>query len=79
MPPVRNSSVRSRLPARFHFFHRMGGQRDADGVAQAFTEQLPHADGGFDEAFRRQPGLGNADMQRIVALRRPSAGRRRRW
>ena len=48
---------------------RRGGQRDADGVADALGQQRPEGDGRLDRALEGGPGLGDAEVQRVVALR----------
>src|SRR3989338_7366121 len=51
-----------------HLLHRIGGERDADGVADAIGEQHAYADGGFDRAGTQAAGLGDAEMQRLFDL-----------
>ena len=56
---------------------RVGGQRVADGVADALGEQGPDAGGALQEPGRRRARLGHPEVQRVVeGLRRP-AGRPR--
>ena len=45
---------------------RLGRQRDADGVADAFLQQDAHRGRGGDDALRAHAGLGEAEMQRMV-------------
>ena len=49
-------------------FHRIGGQADPDGIADALTQQSANADGGFQHAHFRRARLGDAQMQGIVRL-----------
>src|SRR5262249_7348300 len=44
------------------------GQRDPDRVADAFGEQRTERDRGLDGALERRPGLGHAEVQRVLAL-----------
>ena len=46
--------------------HRIGGQRVADGVADALAEQRGQAGGGLHQAGRRRTGLGDPQVQRVV-------------
>ena len=45
---------------------RIGGERVADGVADALGQQRGDAGGGLDQPGRRRPGLGDAEVQRVV-------------
>ncbi len=46
---------------------RVGGQRHPDGVADALGEQRAEAHRGLDRAGLDRPGLGDAQVQRVVA------------
>ena len=46
-----------------------GGERDADGVADAFLQDHGQSSGGGDDAFGAHAGFGEAEMQRVVAAR----------
>src|SRR6266540_4753639 len=46
---------------------RRGGQRHPDGVADALGEQGADADRGLDDAVLGGAGLGDAEVQRVVA------------
>ena len=48
---------------------RLGRERDADRVADAFLQQHGHAGGGGDDALAAHAGFGEAEMQRVVAAR----------
>ena len=48
-------------------------ERDADRVADAFLQQHGHAGGRGDDALRAHAGLGQAEVQRVVAARREVA------
>ena len=52
---------------------RLGRQRDANRVADAFLQQHRHAGGRGDDALRAHAGFGEAEMQRVVAARREIA------
>ena len=57
-------------------FDRVGGEREADGVADALGQQRADAGGALDQAGRRRPGLGDAEVQRMVeGLRGQPVGR----
>ena len=45
---------------------RVGGERVADGVADALGQQRGDAGGGLEQPGRRRPGLGDAEVQRVV-------------
>ena len=60
-----------------HFFHRIGGQRNPNRVADAFGEQGAQTDGGFDRADRRRARLGDAQVKRIIDLARRACDRLR--
>ncbi len=47
-------------------FHRVGGEAVADGVTDALHQQGGDAGGGLDQPARRWPGLGDAQVQRVV-------------
>ena len=44
----------------------LGGQRDADRVADTLLEQNPERGGRGNDALRSHAGLGQAEVQRIV-------------
>ena len=46
---------------------RRGRERDPDRVADALAEQRAEGDGGLDGALERRSGLGDAEVQRVVA------------
>ena len=48
---------------------RVGRERDADRVADAFLQQHRHRGRGGDDALRSHAGLGEAEVQRVVAAR----------
>ena len=50
-----------------------GRERDADGVADALLQQHRHAGGGGDDALGAHAGLGEAQVQRVVAAARQVA------
>ena len=55
---------------------RVGGQREADGVADALGQQGADAGGALDQPGRRRAGLGHAEVQRVVeGLRGQPVGR----
>src|SRR5436309_7679101 len=47
---------------------RRGGQGYPDGVADPLSEQGTEGDRGLDGALEGRPGLGHAEVQRVVAL-----------
>ena len=47
----------------------LGGEADADGVADAGEQQRREAGGGGDEALGAHAGFGEAEVQRVVAAR----------
>ena len=51
----------------------LGRQRDADRVADPFLQQDAERGGGGDDALRAHAGLGQAEMDRVVAARREHA------
>ena len=51
---------------RASLFHRVGGEAVADGVADALGQQRGHAGGGLEQPGGRRPGLGDAEVQRVV-------------
>ena len=55
------------LESGLDLLHRVGRQRDPDCVADSGPEQRANADGGFHRAAAQAPGLGNAEMQRVIA------------
>ena len=70
---IRSSPVRSRSPSDsssvrpgLRLLHRVGGERVADGVADALGEQRADARGRLHETRRRRAGLGDAEVQRVV-------------
>ena len=66
-PRWRSPSDFRYVEADLDLLHRIGGERDADRVADAGPEQRAHADGRFDRAAAHAARLGDAEMQRIVA------------
>jgi len=46
---------------------RLWRERNADGVADAFLQQHGHRSGGGNDALRAHAGLGEAEVQRVVA------------
>ncbi len=57
------------VPADLHFLDRIGRERDADGVADAVHQQHAETDRGLHGARAQAPGLGDAEMQRLLDLR----------
>ena len=57
------------LPADLDLLDRVGGERDAERVADAVREQRADADGALDRARERRPRLGDAEVQRVRNLR----------
>ena len=55
------------IEADLDLFHRIGGERDTDGIADAGPEQRSDPHGRFDGAAAQAPGLGDAEMQGIIA------------
>ena len=51
-----------------HLFHRRRGQRDPDGVADPLAQQGSEGDRRLDRALECRAGLGDAEVQRVVAL-----------
>ena len=56
---------------------RLGRERDADRVADAFLQQHGHRGGRGDDALRAHARLGEAEVQRVVAARARARGRPR--
>ena len=56
---------------------RIGGERVADGVADALEQQRGDAGGGLDQPGRRRAGLGDAEVQRVVGDLGRAGGRPR--
>jgi hypothetical protein len=57
---------------------RLGRERDADRVADAFVQEDAEADGRFDRAAEGRPRLRHAEVERVVAhLREQPVGRDR--
>ena len=54
------------VEAGLDLLHRVGGERDADGVADAGPQQAAHADRRLDRARAQGPRLGDAQVQRAV-------------
>ena len=65
------------LPAGPGLLDRVGGQRVADRVADALEQQRGDAGRGLDQPGRRRPGLGDAEVQRVVGDLRRAGGRPR--
>ena len=55
-----------KLAAGPGLLHRIGGQRVADGVADALGQQGADPGRRLDEPVRRRPRLGHAEVQRVV-------------
>ena len=55
------------IEAGAHFLDRVGRQRDANSVANPGPQQRAHADRRFDRADAQATGLGDPQMQRIIA------------
>ena len=64
------------LPADLDLLDRVGGEADADRVADPVGEQAAHADGALDRAGERRPGLGDAQVERVGHASRRASGRR---
>ena len=54
------------LAAGAGLLHRVGGERVADGVADALGQQRGDAGGGLHQPGGRRPGLGDPEVQRMV-------------
>jgi hypothetical protein len=52
--------------ADLHLLFRIGGERDADRVADAGPQQHAKADGGLDRAADQAAGFGDAQVQRAI-------------
>ena len=52
--------------ARFHFLFRLCGQRDADGIANAFQQHSADAHAAFQQTHLVGTRLGNTHMERII-------------
>ena len=65
------------LAAGPRLLDRVGGERVADRVADALEQQRGDAGRGLDQAGRRRPGLGDAEVQRVVGDLRRAGGRPR--
>ena len=53
------------LAAGASLFHRVGGERVADRVADAFHQQGGDAGGGLHQTSRRRAGFGDAEVERM--------------
>ena len=53
------------LPADLDLLDRVGGEADADRVADPVGEQAAHADRALDRAGEGRAGLGDAEVQRV--------------
>ena len=56
------------LPRDLDLLDRVGGQRDAERVADPVGQQRADPDGALDRAGERRPGLGDAEVQRVGHL-----------
>src|SRR5450755_1893161 len=56
------------LPADWHFLDWIGGERDADRVADSVGEEHAEADAALDRAGAQCARFGDAEVERIVAL-----------
>ena len=54
------------LATRPRLLDRVGGEREADGVADALGQQRADARRALDQARRRRARLGDAEVQRVV-------------
>ena len=70
---MRSRPLRSRSPSAssswrpaLRLLDRVGGERVADGVADALGEQGGDPGGALDEPGRRRAGLGHPEVQRVV-------------
>ena len=70
---IRSTFLRSRSPSAssswrpaLRLLDRIGGERVADGVADALHEQRGDARGGLDQPRGRRSGLGDTEVQRVV-------------
>src|SRR5690606_19406529 len=54
------------VEADLDLLDRIGGQGDADGVADARPKHVPHADGGFNRAGAQRARLSHAQVQGAV-------------
>src|SRR5690606_28546248 len=67
--PARTQPQRlENIEADLDLFHRIGGQRDADGVADAFGQQHAQAHRGLHRARAQAAGFGDAQVQRLLDL-----------
>ena len=74
-PLERSRRTLEDIPADAYLFHRIGGERDANGVANALGQQHADADGQTDRAGTKPANLGNAEMQRLLdELRKLAVG-----
>ncbi len=64
------------LGADLDLLDRRRGQRDPDGVPDPLAQQRPEGDRGLDRALERRSGLGDPEVQRVVALLARAARRR---
>src|SRR4051812_3223258 len=53
------------LPRDLHLLDRVGGERDADRVADPVDEQRAHPDRALDRAGEGRPGLRDAEVERV--------------
>ena len=67
-PRSRRPSALRISQAAFDLLDRVGGQRDADRVADPVGEQRAHADGALDRAGERRARLGDAEVERVRHL-----------
>ena len=63
-------------PPGDNFLGRISGQADPERVADSLHQERADADSGFDDAARRRPGFGDADVERIIRPGREFAVRR---
>jgi len=54
------------LPTGASFFHRVGGEAVANGVADALQQQCGDAGGGLQQSAGQRPRLSDAEVQRMV-------------
>ena len=58
-----------------HFVHRVAGEGDPQGIADAFGQEDAEPDRRLDRAGKGGARLGDADMERVVDLSAKGAGR----
>ena len=65
-PPVTQAQRLQHVEPGLDLLHRIGGEGDANGVADAGPEQIADADGRLDGAATQSARLGDAQMDRAI-------------